>query len=72
MKYPDSQKLFTRLLTEAGFRKDCGRFDKKRFCQTTGMNPAMYYSYMGGKSNLSIAKVKEIAKKAGLESFNIF
>lgn len=71
MKYPNSQALFNRLLTEAGFRKDGGQFDKKRFCQLTGISPRMYCYYQQGESNLTAQKVKEIAEKVGLKSFNI-
>lgn len=72
MKYPQSQALFTRLLTESGFRKECGQFDKKRFCQQSGMSPVMYGNYLKGHSTLSIAKVKELAEKVGLKTFNLF
>lgn len=71
MKYPNSQALFTRLLTEAGFRKECGQFDKKRFCQVTGISPRMYYYYQQGESNLTAQKIKEIAEKVGLKTFNV-
>lgn len=72
MKYPNSQALFTRILTEAGFRKECGQFDKKLFCEKTGLSPAMYVNYFKGHSSMSVAKVKELAEKAGLKSFNLF
>lgn len=70
-KYPESQALFTRLLTEAGYCKKSGRFDKKRFCQETGISERMYYYYQQGESNLTAEKIKEIAEKVGLISFNI-
>jgi transcriptional regulator with XRE-family HTH domain len=70
-KYPESQALFTRLLIEAGFRKKCGQFDKKRFCQETGISPRMYCYYRSGESKLSTEKLKELARNVGLTSFNI-
>lgn len=70
-KYPESQALFTRLLTEAGFRKKSGQFDKKRFCQETGISERMYYYYQQGESNLTAEKIKELAQKVGLATFNI-
>lgn len=71
MKYQQSQALFTRLLIEAGFQKEGGQFDKKRFCRETGISPRMYYYYQQGESNLTAQKIKEIAEKVGLKTFNI-
>lgn len=71
-KYPESQALFTRLLTEAGFYKKGGKLDKKRFCQVTGISERMYYYYQQGESNLTAEKLKEIAGKVGLTEFDIF
>lgn len=70
-KHPESQALFTRLLTEAGFCQKSGQFDKKRFCQETGISERMYCYYQQGESNLTAEKIKEIAEKVGLTSFNI-
>lgn len=71
-RYPETQALFTHLLTEAGFRKESGRFDKKRFCQETGISERMYYYYQQGESKLTTEKLNELAEKVGLVSFITF
>jgi len=59
-KHPESQALFTRLLTEAGFRNDDGTFDNKRFCKETGMKPGMMRQYIKGDSAISVKKIVEL------------
>jgi hypothetical protein len=70
-KHPESQALFTRLLTEAGFRNDDGTYQRKRFCEETGTSPRAFKSYFDGKTHLSSNRLIELARKAGLVSFNI-
>ena len=70
-KHPESQALFTRLLTEAGFRNDDGTFYRKRFCETTEMNPRSFKVYFDGNARMSNKKLIDTAHKAGLISFNI-
>ena len=65
--FPESQALFARLLTEAGFRNENGtydkaRYDKVRFCKESGISYGMYDHFLAGTAKLSIEKIVEIEK----------
>lgn len=70
-KYPKSQALFTRLLTEAGFRNNDGTYDRKRFCEVVGISPRSCKAYIDGDRNISTNKLIKLADKANLTTFNI-
>lgn len=60
--FPESQALFARLLTEAGFRNENGTYDKARFCKESGISYGMYDHFLAGTAKLSIEKIVEIEK----------
>jgi transcriptional regulator with XRE-family HTH domain len=71
MKYPETHLIITRLLIEAGFRNDDGTFDRKRFCEATGITPRTLAGWLDGTSSISLSKVRKLLEVLNLSSFNI-
>lgn len=71
MKHADTQLIITRLMIEAGFRNKDGTYDRKGFCDVTGITPKTLANYLEGKTSISIKRVREIIDLLNLKSFDI-